>query len=185
LKMAWRSALERYPEYSRAIGMISIEIGNLEVQLSELLAAILTIPNDLGQAIYLTPKAAIARLDVLSRVTGIVFDPSRNQPDIDELIRAKENDRMRVEGLIGRSRSVIGKRHHLIHESWGISEIGFEVSRQPLPMRSLFETGKPVPLAELTDLISRIRTLIDEVNALTMELVLRHAGRQEPLYKIF
>jgi hypothetical protein len=45
--------------------------------------------------------------------------------------------------VISRAKTVIGKRHQMIHEAWGLSEIGFEVSRQTLPAKSPFENGYP------------------------------------------
>jgi hypothetical protein len=182
--MSWRSVLEKRPDYVNAIGMITIENANLEIFISELLAAVLTIPTDIGQAIYLTPKAAIARLEILERICSILFNPNRNKPTTEELQKIKENDGRRIMALIPRCRAAIGKRHTIIHDAWGLSELGFEVSRQSLPMKSTFETGIPVEISVLTNLIRDFRQLIDEIDALTMELVVRHDGKMQPPYKM-
>ena len=39
--MAWESELEQFPDHVRAIGMISIENGNLELALADLMATAL------------------------------------------------------------------------------------------------------------------------------------------------
>ena len=44
--MGWVSSLNRKPQYVKAIGMISIENGNLEIALADLMAAILRIQRD-------------------------------------------------------------------------------------------------------------------------------------------
>ena len=85
-----QSTLERFPDHVKAIGMISIEIGNLEMVLGDLLAALLMIPSFLGQAVYMTPRAAIARVDVLDNVIAItlikgsqgrkILSPSQAEP---------------------------------------------------------------------------------------------------------
>jgi hypothetical protein len=56
--MAWQSVLEgRHARYVRAIGMVSIENGNMEVLWSRLLAVMLNVPDDIAEAIYFAPKA--------------------------------------------------------------------------------------------------------------------------------
>ena len=69
------SSLERHPEHVRALGMISIEIGNLEILLGELLGAIIGIDTDLSQIIYMTPQSYIGRLEILENVIDHVMKP--------------------------------------------------------------------------------------------------------------
>ena len=67
--MAWKSDLEHYPEHVREIGMISIENGNLELALADLLAATLMLPRSVAHAIYFTPRAASLRIDIFAAAT--------------------------------------------------------------------------------------------------------------------
>ena len=61
----FQSPLEKRPRYARAIGMIAVEITNLEILLGEMLAVLLHIQPDLGRAIYLTPTRCYrTRLDI-------------------------------------------------------------------------------------------------------------------------
>lgn len=54
--------LESHPEYSTAIGMVSLEAVALETRLGTLLARMLALPPRIGHAIYLSPHAEHARL---------------------------------------------------------------------------------------------------------------------------
>jgi hypothetical protein len=49
--MTWTSELEKHPEYLQAIGMISVENGNLEIALADLLGAILLLSRRVAHAI--------------------------------------------------------------------------------------------------------------------------------------
>jgi hypothetical protein len=46
-----KSALEQHPEHVQAIGMVSIEVANLEINLGELLAALLHIDAYFGRLV--------------------------------------------------------------------------------------------------------------------------------------
>jgi len=67
-KRNYRSPMERYPKYVHALGMISIENSSLESCLGELLGIILGIHPHIGHTLYFTPRAAIARLDLIENV---------------------------------------------------------------------------------------------------------------------
>jgi hypothetical protein len=69
----YQSPLERHPRYVRAIGMITVEITNLEIFLGEMLSVLLRIPPDIGRTVYLTPRAASARLEILEKVRDLVL----------------------------------------------------------------------------------------------------------------
>lgn len=58
---ALRPVMERFPEYVQAVGMITIQLGDLETRLGDLLAVLLGIDTDVGHAIYFTPKSGVAR----------------------------------------------------------------------------------------------------------------------------
>jgi hypothetical protein len=69
----FQSSLEKHPEHVRAIGMISIETTSLDIMFGGLLAATLGVPKNIGQAIYLTPRSAAARIELFRNVAKYAF----------------------------------------------------------------------------------------------------------------
>jgi len=117
------SALERRPKHVLAIGMISVEIGNLEITLGELLGALLHISRPIGTALYLTPNANMARLQMLENVCELSLVPKS--------ARYKE-----VSRIISEARAVIGRRHEYMHNLWGLSAANPKVVvRRAVPFR--------------------------------------------------
>ncbi len=103
-RVLFQSTLERHPKHVHAIGMIAIEMGNLDPMLGELLGALLHVDRDMGRIIYQTPRAAMGRIDLLGNVAErAIKDP-------------------RVTGVIKRAKSVTQKRHEMIHDIWGLDE---------------------------------------------------------------
>lgn len=151
---SYRSPLEKYPKYVRAIGMISIENASLESILGEMLGALLGIHPQIGHTLFFTPKAAIARLDLLENVV--------------ELSIAKDATlSKKVRAIIKRSKAAIGKRHEVIHSLWAINELpGPPVARMSFPKWG----GADVELQELTDLVRDYRILIEEAGPLIDEV---------------
>src|SRR5436190_6254113 len=98
-RTAIESNMEIHPKHVRAIGMISIEMANLELMLGELLASILHIGPSYGRTIYLTPKSTIGRLQILENVLNSSLKPDSNA------YKATEK-------IIGKAREVMGKRNH-------------------------------------------------------------------------
>jgi hypothetical protein len=139
------SALTEHPEHVHAIGMISIEIANIENSLANLLAALLGITGRQAHLVYFTPKAAIARVDVVANVA-------------DALGEEHKEVKQTVAALLGRVRKLFGKRHDYVHNAWGFSQEHNEVVRSPLPSKKRFDQTI-VPLSELRDMIDRIREL--------------------------
>jgi hypothetical protein len=179
--MTWQSVLERHPDHVQAIGMISIEQANLDVMLSELLAAILDVPPLLGQALLLTPQSATAKSYMLRNVAKVAFPTyplASVGPDLLDVTKAtnesRERDRKRVEAIAERAKTIAGKRNNVIHELWGIDQATLAVTRRQMPLRS----GTPrtlVPIEMLNDIIRDIRQLITETVALTREFIARRA----------
>ncbi len=89
--------------------MVSIENSSLEVLLAELLAALLGIHGEFGILIYFTPKAAIARIDMIDNV----IEPSLgDHPELAAKIRS----------VVKRAKAVIGKRHDAMHALWTLTD---------------------------------------------------------------
>lgn len=144
------SILEHRPRYAHALGMITIEIGRLEMSLGEMLAALLHIDRDFGHVIYLTPQANMARLSIIENVARESFLDS--SPSL-----------KRILGFVARAKAAMSKRHEYVHDVWGVSDDDPDkVTRRSLP----YKRGKPeriVPIEELTALIQKIRILVHEV----------------------
>src|SRR5258708_30723570 len=111
-----KSSLEQYPEHIIAIGMITIEIGNLEVELGGLLGALLHIQQEIGEIVYLTPRAAIARVAVIENVVNATLTEGT------DVYKA-------IAHIVERAKTVIGKRHGLVHELWGVHATSKQVHR--------------------------------------------------------
>jgi hypothetical protein len=112
-KVPGKSSLENYPDYVRAIGMISIENANLEHALASLFSKMLFISLAVGHAIYLTPKYAIARIEIFENAARVALSPRGDADHKKKLQRAlKEANR-----IANRARTAIGKRHGIIHDA--------------------------------------------------------------------
>jgi hypothetical protein len=143
--------LERHPQHVQAIGMISIEIANLDIALADLLASLLHIDRHFGRVVYLTPQTFMGRLKILQNVT-------------DDHVEADTEGHRYLVSVISRARKLIGKRHEYIHNVWGTSPtLPDQVVRQALPQRQP-HPALPVPLEELTDMIEDIRELTQDIN---------------------
>jgi hypothetical protein len=157
-----KSALEQHPEHVQAIGMVSIEVANLEINLGELLAALLHIDAYFGRLVYLTPQSFAGRLAILRNV-------------VKEHINDDSEGRKHLEKLIERAERVLGKRHEYIHNTWGTSpQNPRHVVRQEITQRT---HAKLVPINELKDLIEAIRELSEDVGKTT-----KHAFAAWPPY---
>jgi hypothetical protein len=78
----FQTALERFPDHAKAIGITSVEIANLDIFLSWLFAAILRLPIDVGSAIFLTPNSATARLEMLETAINEMINESTKRKDV-------------------------------------------------------------------------------------------------------
>jgi hypothetical protein len=151
-----RSTLEEYPDHVRAIGMISIENANLESMLATLFSRMLFIHPRVGHAIYLTPKSAIARIEIFENAAKAALRPQGTAEHKSQLRTALT----RAQRIATRARTLVGKRHGIIHDSWGVDKETGHVERSPL---NSWDATKPVPLATLQQLIDEFRQLIDDV----------------------
>jgi hypothetical protein len=149
----YQSVLERFPDHAKAIGMTSIEIANLDIFLGYLFAAILRIHSAAGEAIYLTPKSAFARLDLL-------------EVAIREMIEDHTPGRKNLRSIHSRAAKIVTERHAMIHDSWGTNAEG-AVARRAIRGQSEM-TG--VPLKQLEQAVHDIRVLIGDVRAATSKL---------------
>ncbi|MCS3731116.1 hypothetical protein [Bradyrhizobium betae] len=126
--------------------MISIENSSLEVLFAELLAALLGVHGEFGILIYFTPKAAIARLDMIDNV----IEPSLAGHS--ELIAE-------IRAILKRAKAAIGRRHDAMHTLWAFDDPADGVQQILLPS---FKGGE-MNLSTLDKLIADYRSLIEEV----------------------
>jgi hypothetical protein len=145
----WWSPLEDCPEHVRAIGMISIENANLEYELADLFSRILQIHPRVGRAIYLTPKSAIARIEIFENASKAVLSPKTDSENLAAAFLEK------ALCIASRARAVVGKRHEIIHDGWGVDSQTGNVLRIPTK-----RAQAPVPLADLQNLVRDFRLLI-------------------------
>jgi hypothetical protein len=153
----WHSYLEDKPEYVRAIGMVSIENGNLETALADLLGAVLAIRGDVARAIFFAPRAAILRIEILEAATETRLRPKGPQDKFHENESRKAEALRKIRSLIGKAKAAVGQRHNVMHDTWGIEIETSEVFRAKV---SDHLHGEPAPLAELHELIKRYRLAI-------------------------
>ena len=152
-----RSTLDRHPRHVNAIGMLSVEVANLEFMLGELLGALLHIDRDFGAIIYLTPQSYAARISILENIVPYSLELDS---DIGK----------HLQSIIERAKSYIGKRHQIIHKSWGTDADNPKlVVRRSMPYLEK-RPFRVVSLNELTTLIENTRELVEEVVALTDQL---------------
>lgn len=149
----FQSSMERFPDHVKAIGMISVEVANMDIFLGYLFAAILQIVGSVGREIFLTPKSATARLDLLETA-------------INEVISDKSERKKLLLSIHRRAWNIVEKRQKMMHDSWGINVEGIAV-RQPIRGRSKMT---PVLLGQLETMVSDIRKLIEDIRLHTAKL---------------
>ena len=154
------SRLEKHPEFVQAIGMISIENANLEAQMARLFSRALFIPMHVGFAIYLTPKSAIARLEIFQNAIKAALRPKGSEEHQKKLKDALD----RANSLANRTKKVIGKRHAIIHDAWGVDEEG-DVLQKPFSDLSggKVSGGEKVSITKLNNIIREMRILSKEI----------------------
>ena len=126
--------------------MISIEIANLDYLLGELLGALLHIDPNIACIVYLTPRMAFGRLEILENVVG-------------ESIQSGTEMHSAVDGVLKKVRSIIQRRHDMIHDCWGT--VGNVPSRMKVPRT---KNAKPRPPSSAADSSNRSQgcsTLLD------------------------
>jgi len=151
--------------------MISIENANLEGALAILFSRTVSVPFKVGQAIYLTPKSAIARIEIFKNAARAMLSPNTWKGD-----EAQQKQMAialsKIIKLIERAETLTGKRHGIIHDRWFLDSDTDEVARLSLSLPA--KTDGPVPLATLERLIADFRSLIDDVHELSAEFKTRN-----------
>ena len=159
----FHTMLVDHPDFVHEIGMITVEQCNIEYQLADLMGAILRVHNDVAHAIYFTPRAGIARVEVMLNLNNALHP----DPEIDA---AKIKDiRKRIRAACERARTLIGRRNELIHAVWGTDPEGKEVHYAALPIKQ--GAVKRANIVELRDMVDRMRKLISQIRQLEDDVV--------------
>jgi hypothetical protein len=152
----FQSTLDAFPDHVKAIGMISIEIANLEFALGDLLGAVLHIRPDFARTIYQTPNAGMGRLAILDNA-------------IDDALIKDSDGHKHLRSITKAAKALMGQRHEMIHDAWGTAEEDrTKIMRRAVPFRDT-RPAKPVALADLTDMVTRIRALGERARAATVK----------------
>jgi hypothetical protein len=163
--ISWHSLSGR-PDYVQLIGMVALEVVDLEIRLANLFGRIIGVSQREAQAIYFSPKAEQARMDIIRNSANAAFAVSPSQAGI--LARQKREALEKVEAILSRSEKLIRQRHRVVHDEWNISDKEKIVTRR-LVGGELKRPRIPVAKDELSNLIEKLRELIDEVYDLSQE----------------
>jgi hypothetical protein len=83
--------------------MITVEMANLEMMIGDLLGVLINRRQDIAHAIYFTPKAVLARIEVVEAVADIIHaPPSRTSPKGKRLYCAGESFHGQTEQIYSR-----------------------------------------------------------------------------------
>jgi hypothetical protein len=153
------TALVRRPKHVRAIGILSIEIAHMERALSDLFRAITDIHFLVAESIFFTSNSSIARMDIISNVAPLVLTqfPAKIK---------------RINRLIARAKSAMGKRHDIIHAFWFLDEKGEDIRAEKL---GAFRY-KTYTLQQLESQIEDIRSLTEDISQFCAQFREDHPG---------
>ena len=166
--MVTKHQLAKHPEYVTAIGMIALEIVDLELELSVLFARMLMVSPKVGESIYMTPKNDRARLDILENAAATLFVSKSKGKPTSIMAKQKAAALEKVQSIVKRCRASIEERHRVIHDDWYISSETQEIKRMIVDGR-MKRAGTKVTLDELTAILEKLRKLIDDVSKLGEE----------------
>lgn len=143
----YQSMLERYPEHVKAIGMIAVEMTNVEVLLADLLGAMLNLRRPIAEAIYFSPQSTGPRLSIVKNAAKSALTPDMAKIVID---------------LTEEARSCQNTRNDLLHDSWGIDAATSKITRRKLPLHQ--HKGKVADIKALERLVMDLRHLATDIH---------------------
>jgi len=144
------SHLVHFPDYVHAIGMMVVEMTSLEVMLGDLLGALLGLDQGESHQIYFTPRATMARIDVLTNL--VECDAFDNFSAV----------RKGTNAIAKRAKALMGKRHEVIHTHWYVRHDNQMVGRVQPPFEGEKAVLEDVKLETLETLVADIRKLTRE-----------------------
>jgi hypothetical protein len=163
-----RHILSDHVDYVNAIGMVSLETVDLELELAHLFARMLGISLKLGRSIYMSPKAELTRLDIFQNTAEEALSLHHRAKKDSALSQQKIKALQKIKNLLHRSRELIVQRHRVIHDEWDVEGEEKEVRRLRLDGVKGREYEK-IPKANLEDHVYKIRALIDDTYDLALD----------------
>lgn len=152
------STYQKYPEHLKAIGLITMNMGQIDIRLAEVTAALLRVSNNLGFATYFSARSATGRIEM---VTNIAATSLSQYPDL-------ASD---AKGVLKRVLTLFGKRHQLIHSVW-LHKGDDLVSFNPITGEA-----KPVELSRIQRIADDSAVLLLDLITLTFEIIKAANGR--------
>jgi hypothetical protein len=142
------TVLEQQPAYLTAIGTLAVEIVNIEVLLSELLAAILKIAIDTADAIYFAPQSTGPRLSMIDAAikTSLVGSPHLKE----------------ATACVEKVRHYANKRNDIIHHAWGLHDDSGRISSRRLPFTDR-NPARSIPVTDIQEQIYNVRLVAERV----------------------
>lgn len=162
---AFSSPLVGRPDYLQAIGLVSVEINGLEYLLTSVLATIIEVSPEVGRAIYYSPKAAMARLDILDNAADAALS---DNPFLQK----------RAKSLVRSTRGLLTQRNDIVHDLWTIP-----LGRDAVHRASSgdIDAADPVDIEDLHAVANKARRLCDRAIVLIAKLTLvRHVQAPSP-----
>lgn len=166
--MPTRHQLSRFPEHVQAIGLIALETVDLELELAVLFSRMLMLLPRVGEAIYMTPQNAQARLDILRNAANETFRPNKKAGSNSIKEKQKAAALEKVIDILKRAQDCINGRNRALHDDWYISADTKEIKRIRVDGFS-GRVGEPISLPKLKAEVKALRLLIDNVTKLAKE----------------
>lgn len=151
----WKSTLDNQPEHLRLIGLISVEMSNLEIWLADVFCDVCAGKPTIMQAVYFAPRAAMLRVDML-------IDAAKAAMALKEE-EFREIDLLRAVALGSRAKRLLEKRNKIMHGAWSVVPETKEVHLERAQGSKRREESKPFTTEELRGLVRDIRLLIGDV----------------------
>jgi hypothetical protein len=155
----FKSVLEEHaPEHLKAIGLIGIEVTNLEHSLATLFAAVIDAPEQFGQIVYLTPKTSMARLETLENVVEYL------------MVKDSQGER-ELKAIVKCAKAILAKRNRVIHGLWGITDGLVSLYQAPIQ-----DGDKPEPFTaeQLIRIVDDTRDLVETIAQAVKALRIHH-----------
>jgi hypothetical protein len=141
-ELLWSSLMVGRPEFVQAIGMMGIEIAEMEMHLARILGRLLNSSVEIGEAVYFTLKANTPRIELVQNVAPLVL--AKNPEKLKAVTKAAD-----------KAIALMGQRHNLVHNRFEVDGTNvFSVKyKKGVPVR------EPIELKGLTNLVEEIRRL--------------------------
>jgi len=167
--LSTRHQLSRRPKYASLIGMLALETVDLEIELSLLFSALLSLHPSIGEVIYLTPRGDQSRIEMLRHAASIIFaiHPSANPHSASSTQKRKYLKRIR--DIAERAHKSIQNRHRAVHDEWFILRGEKRIKRGRVDI--VDDEGKSITLKQLKSEVREMRLVIDEITTLAKEFI--------------